>query len=124
MHRLRFGSGIERIILSMKEQGLTPEPLPAPRILVAHAGSAAKTAAIEVVFRLRSHGIGALMAFGERSLKSQMREANRLNAGVVIIIAEHEVEAQTLTVKNLTDGSQEEIPAADLILHCKTLGLH
>ncbi len=64
------------------------------------------------------------MAFGERSLKSQMREANRLNAGVVIIIAEHEVEAQTLTVKNLTDGSQEEIPAADLILHFKTLGLH
>jgi len=63
------------------------------------------------------------MAFGERSLKSQMREANRLNAGVVIIIAEHELEAQTLTVKDLRDGSQAEIPAAGLIEHIKAKGL-
>ena len=118
-----FGSGIERIILSMKEQGLAPDPLPAPQILVAHAGAAAKAAAVEVVFRLRDHRIGALMAFGERSLKSQMREANRLNAGVVIIIAEQELEAQTLTVKDLRDGSQAEIPAAGLIEHIKAKGL-
>ena len=98
--------------------------MPAPQVLVAHVGAAAKTAAVEVVFRLRSHGIGALMAFGERSLKSQMREANRLNVGVVIIIAEHEVEAQSLTVKDLRDGSQAEIPAAGLIGHLSTLGLH
>ncbi len=112
-----FGSGIERIILSMKEQGLSPAPLPAPRILVAHAGPAANEAAVETVFRLRGQKIGAVMAFGERSLKSQLREANRLNAELVLIIADHEIEAQTVTIKDLRDGSQEEVPSLRLIEH-------
>lgn len=110
-----FGSGIERIILSMKEQGLLPEPLPLPQILVAHLGPAARERAIATVFQLRDAKIGALMAFGDRSLKSQMREANRLNAEIVIIIAEQEVAAGTLTIKDLRSGTQEEIDAAALI---------
>jgi histidyl-tRNA synthetase len=118
-----FGSGIERIILSMKEQGLAPEPLGAPRILVAHAGTAAREAAVDTVFRIRDQKIGTLMAFGERSLKSQMREANRLNAEIVIIIADHEIEAGILTIKDLRDGSQEEIPSSRLIEHLRTKGL-
>jgi len=62
------------------------------------------------------------MAFGERSLKSQMREANRLNAEIVIIIADHEIETGVLTIKDLRDGSQEEITASRLIEHLRTKG--
>ena len=119
-----FGSGIERIILSMKEQGLVPSPLPMPKILVAHAGTAAKIAAVEVTFRLREHKMGAQLAFGERSLKSQLREANRLDARLVIIIAEHELAANALTIKDLRDGTQEEIPSAQLIEHLAAKALY
>jgi len=110
-----FGSGIERIILSMKEQGLTPGPVPAPRVLVAHVGEAAKSSAIELVFRLRQNKTGALLAFGDRSLKSQMREANRLNLSHVVIIADEEVANHTATIKNLADGSQTQVSWEEVI---------
>ncbi len=112
-----FGSGIERIILSMKEQKLQPELLPGPQIVVAHLGPNAEKMAVETVFKLRSSKIPALMTFGDRSLKSQMREANRLNAQFIIIFADHEVESGTATVKNMQDGSQVEIALPDLVSH-------
>ena len=112
-----FGSGIERIILSMKGQNLPPQILPAPQIVVAHLGTDAEKVAVETVFRLRGHKIPALMCFGDRSLKSQMREANRLNARFIIILADHEVETHTVTIKNLQDGSQVEINRADVVAH-------
>jgi histidyl-tRNA synthetase len=110
-----FGSGIERIILSMKEQGLTPGPIPVPRVLVVHVGKAAKQTAIELVFRLRENKTGALLAFGDRSLKSQMREANRLNVSQVVIIADEEVANRTATIKNLADGSQTQVAWEEVI---------
>ena len=107
-----FGSGIERIVLGMKEQQLAPptvEPLP---ILVAHFGKATKEAAVRLVFDLRRNGIGARLAFarGSRSLKSQMREADRQGARYVFIIGDDELAAGKVTVRSLTgEGEQFQL---------------
>lgn len=107
-----FGSGIERIVLGMKEQQLAPpavEPLP---ILVAHFGKATKEAAVRLVFDLRRNGIGARLAFarGKRSLKSQMREADRQGARYVFIIGDDELAAGNVTVRSLAgEGEQFQL---------------
>lgn len=107
-----FGSGIERIVLGMKEQQLAPpavEPLP---ILVAHFGKATKETAVRLVFDLRRNGIGARLAFarGSRSLKSQMREADRQGARFVFIIGDDELAAGKVTVRSLTgEGEQFQL---------------
>lgn len=104
-----FGSGIERIILGMKEQGVEPPsaaPLP---VLVAHFGGATKSAAVKLTFELRGAGIGARLAFARRgrSMKSQMREAGRHDARYVLIIGDDELAQGEVTVKPLADGEEQ-----------------
>lgn len=110
-----FGSGIERIILSMKEQGLEPEPLQGPQVFVAHFGPQAKQKALQITFDLRAQGVPTLFAFGERSMKSQMREANRAGVSHVLLVGERELDEGVIAVKNLGKGSQVDIPVNEVV---------
>ena len=112
-----FGSGIERIVLGMKEQGVEPPAAPPPPVYLAHFGGATKTAAAQLAFRLRAAGIGARVAFARRgrSLKSQMREADHHGARFVLIVGEDELAQGLVTVRPLAGGEQTRFPLADLI---------
>lgn len=110
-----FGAGWERIILAMKAQGITPPPLPGLDVLVAHFGAATKPVAVRVATQLREAGIATWLAFGERSLKSQMREANRLGVRYTVIVGEDELSRQAATVRDMVTGVQQEVPLADLV---------
>jgi histidyl-tRNA synthetase len=111
-----FGSGIERIMLGMQEQGIEPPAAPSVPVYVAHFGGATKTAATQLVFRLREAGIGARLAFARRgrSMKSQMREADHLGARVVLIVGEDELAQGVVTARPLSGGEQTRVPLADL----------
>ncbi|MEA3336412.1 MAG: histidine--tRNA ligase [Chloroflexota bacterium] len=109
-----FGSGIERQILALKAQGITPPPLDAPVVQVSYIGKGdvgrrTKNAAVGLVRELRQLGIGALLPFGDRSLKSQLKSANRAGVAFVVIVGEDELESGQATVRNLSDGNQQSI---------------
>ncbi|MCS7061819.1 MAG: histidine--tRNA ligase, partial [Anaerolineae bacterium] len=72
-----FATGIERIVHSMHEQRIVPPALPRPRLFVAYQGETAKLAAVTLAARLRLHGIGVRIALDGRSLKAQLRDADR-----------------------------------------------
>jgi len=110
-----FGSGIERIILSMKEQGLPAEPVTEPQVLVIYHGDKARSGAVNLVYKLRQAKIPSLMSFGEKSIKAQMREANRLNALYVLILGDDEMERGVISVKDLRQGDQSSVPEAEII---------
>jgi histidyl-tRNA synthetase len=112
-----FGSGIERIVLGLQEQELAPPPISPPRVFIAHFGGATKEAAIKLTYRLREAGIGTQTAFARerRSMKSQMREANRQGARFVIILGDEEVAQGLVTVRPLDGGDQQQMPASDLV---------
>ncbi|MEJ2749736.1 MAG: His/Gly/Thr/Pro-type tRNA ligase C-terminal domain-containing protein, partial [Anaerolineae bacterium] len=112
-----FGSGIERIVLGLKEQYIAaPEPA-VPPVLVAHFGGKTKDVAVQLTYRLRDAGIGTRLAFARtrRSLKSQMREANKHDVRFVLIVGESEVAAQAVAVRPLDGGDQIQIPQSELI---------
>lgn len=104
-----FGSGIERIVLGIKEQGVEPAPLEPLPVLVAHFGGATKIAAVGLAFRLREAGIGTRLAFARRrrSLKSQMREADHQSARYVLILGDEELAQSLVAVKPLADGEEQ-----------------
>lgn len=115
-----FGSGIERVILGMKEYGIELPPATSVPVMIAHFGGETKVAANQLVFALRDAGIGARVAFarGKRSLKSQMREANKHDARFVLILGESEVADQAVAVKSMADdGEQVRIPQAELLAY-------
>ena len=53
-----FASGIERIILTMKQEGIVPPEVPGPRVFVAYLGTGAKDAAVLLAQELRTAGVG------------------------------------------------------------------
>lgn len=115
-----FGSGIERIILSMQEQKLPVPALPKPLILIACQGEKARASALRLVFDLRKEDLNAQFAFGERSLKAQLRDANRLGVSFVGIIAEEEIMNDVITLKNMQSGAQQQLPLAELTDYLRT----
>jgi len=114
-----FGSGIERIIISMKEQGLTVPSLAKPQAFVAYQGEKARMVALRTIFALREGGVATTFAPGDRSLKAQLREANRLGVSLVIIFGEDEVARQVGAVKDMTSGAQQELPLPLLVAHVR-----
>jgi len=109
-----FGLGIERNVLLMKAQGLAAPPPPAPRVMVLHLGQAAYRQAVRLADRLRQAGIGTWLAFGERGLKSQLREASKRNIAYAIILGEEELKRGVAAVRDMAASSQSEVPLLEL----------
>ncbi|MFC1980661.1 histidine--tRNA ligase [Chloroflexota bacterium] len=109
-----FAAGIERIILNLKKQGIPVPALPQPRIFIAHMGDEAKEKAIKLASRLRLAGIGTTVATGGKSLKSQMRQANYLDARYTVIIGEQEIMAATVILRDMANARQKTIPLSEL----------
>ncbi len=112
-----FGSGIERIILGLKQQEISPPERAGPPILVAHFGGETKKAAVNLVYRLRAQGLGARLAFSRtrRSMKSQMREGNRHNVQYMLIVGESELEAGQVTVRPMAGGVQSTVAIDEIV---------
>ncbi len=76
-------------------------PSPSLPVYIAHFGGATKQAATQLAFQLRAAGIGARLAFSRRgrSMKSQMREADRLAARYALILGDSELAEGMVAVK-------------------------
>jgi histidyl-tRNA synthetase len=105
-----FGSGIERIILAMKAQGLEVPALPKPQVLIATLGQEAKTEAVRLLSDMRESDVGAALAFGDRSLRSQLREADKQGVRYAVILGGDEVQERRATVRNMVGGEQQSVP--------------
>ena len=109
-----FGTGIERIILNLKEQNIAVPPLIKPQVFVAYLGDEARDEAFKLAASLRRAGIGVIQAIGGRSLKSQLRQANSLAVLKAVIIGDAELKTGTAIVRDMTTASQETVPLARL----------
>jgi len=110
-----FATGIERVILNLREQQGSVPDLPYPTIFVAYLGQEAKEEALKVASQLRGAGVGVLLAYGERSLKAQLRQANASGAKQAIIIGEEEAGAGVAVLRDMVKGEQKSVPRADLL---------
>ncbi len=107
-----FGSGIERLLLVRAASGGAPiESAPLTAFLVT-LGDGARAAGTRMLANLRENGIGSDRDFAGRSMRAQMREANRQKARFVLIVGEDELAAGTVSLKNMVSGEQETLPMA------------
>lgn len=109
------GIGIERIVLSLRAQGIEPPALTKPQFMLLHRGEAAKRMAVKLTYQLRAAGIPTLLAFGSRSLKSQLKSANRSQVRYALILGEDELARAQITVRDMTSGEQTEVPLSSLL---------
>ncbi len=104
-----FGMGITRLILALRELGLDKIEEPRPAVYVAALGDRAVIKALEITERLRKSGHRAECDIVGRSLKAQMKYANKIGAAYTLIIGDSEIEAGKAQLKNMEDGSQSEV---------------
>ena len=104
-----FATGIERIILNLKRQGM---PLPDRSkldVFVVCQSPAARVSAFKLASDIRRSGFSAVVGSADRSLKAQLRHADSLGASYAAILGERELAAGEVTLKRLNDGSQETV---------------
>jgi histidyl-tRNA synthetase len=109
-----FGSGIERFVIALRHLGVEPPPEPLPGVIVSYLGDQAKLAALRLLETLHNEQIGALFTPGDRSLKAQLKAANRISAAFALILGEDEVQSGQVTVRDMTNGEQTRISLADV----------
>ncbi len=109
-----FGIGIERLLLACDAEGVFPvEPVPLDAFVVDVAGG---EAARDLTAELRAAGLRADRSFDGRSLKSQMKGADRSGARVALIVGPDEVAAGTVTVRPLrAGGDQRSVARAGVV---------
>ena len=107
-----FGIGLERLILALGDE------LPDARTLTGFLvmlGDEARAAGPQILHRLRQSGVRADCDYAGRSMKAQMREANRQNARFALILGEDELAQNALAVKNMETGEQQVLAMDDAI---------
>jgi histidyl-tRNA synthetase len=113
-----FGSGIERILLACDAEGVFGAPVGSTSVFVVDVTDG--TRARDLTALLRRAGIGADRAFDGRSMKSQMKAADRSGATIALIIGEDEAEAGEVTIRDLRQaGDQERVRVDDLVDHLR-----
>lgn len=106
---LGFGMGLERLMLLMEAQNCPfPEPQSADLFIVA-LGDKAVLKALEISKDMRAEGFGCLMDLNQRSVRAQMKYADKLGAKFNLVIGDNEVESGCAKLKNMSTGEETEI---------------
>ena len=110
-----FATGVERIILNLKKQGIPVPNIPSPRVFLAYLGQEAKGRALEYAARLRRAGIGVVLASDDRSLKAQLRQANSLGASFTLILGEDELREGKVVWRDMKRGEQQRLSFTEIL---------
>jgi histidyl-tRNA synthetase len=109
-----FGVGIERVLLACDAEGCFPAPPSALAAFVVDLTGGEQ--ARDLVFELRRAGLGAERAYDGRSLKAQLKAADRSGAPYAVIVGPDEAAAGVVTLRPLRhEGAQQSVARGDVV---------
>lgn len=104
-----FAAGLERILLALEAAGESLEFEPLCEVALVHVCDEARRRLLALCDVLRRAGVACAIDLTQRSVKAQMREANRREALLALIAGEKELQEGTVTLKNMVDGGEEAV---------------
>ena len=104
-----FAMGITRLILAMKACGVDVANDNAPKVYIAPMGEAATIRAARLVEDLRRSDIYAELDLVSRSLKAQMKYADKKSAAYTVILGDSELESGRVQIKDMKNSTQTEV---------------
>lgn len=115
-----FAAGLERVILALESQNLLPKCDLKTEVFVVALGDEAKLPAFKLLKDLRDAGLKAAMDYSGRSMKAQMKQANKCGALYVVIIGEDEVKNNVAQIKDMGKSEQETVAVDKIIEFLKS----
>ena len=113
-----FAAGMERILLAMKDGQFNKDEV---KIYIVGLGDNTLKTVIKLAEDLREQNLSTEFDVLRRSLKAQLREANKMNVKYAIIIGDEELESNQLEVKNFSTGNQQKIELSKIVDHMNSL---
>ena len=110
-----FATGLERVLLALEKQELLPAMDKQTDAFVVALGEAAEGPAFQLLTRLRQAGLKAGMDYAGRSMKAQMKQANKAGARFALIIGEDEVKEACVQLKDMEKSEQQKVSFDNII---------
>lgn len=107
-----FGIGIERLLASLPDTGKSKYQTD---LFIAALGARAQKIGFKLACELRQAGIRAAMDYSNKSLKSQMKRADKLNSAFTLIFGDKEIEEKQLELRNMNTKIQQALPLENLL---------
>lgn len=104
-----FATGLERLLLALENQNLLPDKNRSVDAYVVALGEMAQAEAFKLVMDLRDAGLSAAIDYAGRSMKAQMKQANKLNAKYAVILGDDEIAEGAALIRSMADSSQEKV---------------
>ena len=115
-----FAAGIERILLLINEENFK-EHKPVPDIYLICLEKKGIPVSLNIAKILRLKGLNIVSDPLRRSMKAQMRDANKLRARYVLILGKNELKDNTILIKSLESGKQESIKQEKIVKYFDNL---
>ena len=112
-----FAAGIERILLASAQE-FDENKI---KLYIVGLGEKVRVKVVELAELLRENHIPCDYDMLRRSMKAQLREANKMRANYAIIIGENELEKSQIELKDLTTGDQQKVAMESILSHLKSL---
>ncbi|MCX6430252.1 MAG: histidine--tRNA ligase, partial [Actinobacteria bacterium] len=110
-----FGLGVDRALLAAEAEGVVNLEAFTTDIYVIPIGFRAKSAALRLSHELRPHKLTVEVAFGDRSVKSAMKVADKSGARYVIVIGDEELESGSVEIKEMSTGDVTSVTLTSLV---------
>ena len=110
---LGFAIGIERLMLLMEKQGLPFPERERCALYIATMGERASFEAAKIASALRNEGVEVQFDVVGRSVKAQMKYANKLGAQFTVVLGDSELESGVVRLKNMESGEETEVALSD-----------
>ncbi len=115
MPGIGFAIGLERTIKALEAQGVLAWKKEKTKVFVACVSSLEKRDAYQLLLQLRGANIASEMDVMDRSLKAQFKYANKQNFSYVITVGEEEIAHNRFALKNMQDGTENQLSTKEII---------
>ena len=115
-----FGLGLERLLLELETAGALPQPVPSKRVYVVSLGEPARLAAFRLLEQLLDGGVSATGAVDRDGIGSQLARADKLGVPYAIIIGQKEVREETVILRDMAFGAQENLPIQGIVAELRS----
>ena len=109
MPAVGFGMGLERLIMTLEKEKIEIPREDTIELYIGARGEDARTAAFVLASRLRAKDVKAEVNHMGRSIKAEMKYANKIGAVFTTILGDDELQNNVLKLKRMSDGEQFEV---------------
>lgn len=110
-----FAAGMERLLIACEELGINLADRKSVDVFIVTLGEAAREWALVTLPVLREHGISATMDYLDRSMRAQMKDANRENARYALIVGDNELGTEAFTLRNMKESEENQLSLEQIL---------